>query len=143
MLHLMSRPNPKEINNASHDPSEKLSSPSIPRLPSKIIQPVQATVSSHVSPSPSPSSIPSQTFTLCPSFRFSVFPSRTSHFFGVALVAPAFFPNRASLATAALACAAAFFDFLALAFSTRPFCIAAFAALLTAILLRLMGDWLC
>jgi len=140
MLHLMSRPNPKEITNARHDPSEKLSSPSIPRLPSKIIQPVQATVSSHVSPSPSPSSIPSQTFTLCPSFRLSV---ANSHFFGVALVAPAFFPNRASLATAALACAAAFFDFLALAFSTRPFCIAAFAALLTAILLRLMGDWLC
>lgn len=55
------------------------------------------------------------------------------HFLGVAFAAPPFFPNRASRATAALALAASFLAFLLLAFSTRPFCIAALAEALTAI----------
>ncbi|KAF8850259.1 hypothetical protein BDZ45DRAFT_197673 [Acephala macrosclerotiorum] len=55
------------------------------------------------------------------------------YFLGVAFAVPVFFPKRASRATAALARAASFLAFLDLAFSTRPFCIAAFAAALTAI----------
>jgi len=70
-----------------------------------------------------------------------VCPSQPPHFLGVAFVAPPFFPNRASRATAALALAASFLAFLLLAFSTRPFCIAALAEALTAIAeIWLSGD---